>query len=192
MSSTTLALGTYAHSERAGFTLATCSPKTKCMTLSNTAKSTCGDSEQAKCVTAGPTGSDTAERLERITIVEAIVAEGDQLDRQRAEDVFYSVGTLRHASIDELKLICNRHGIDADLYEKKALIVEILNLQTEQKAMRQEARKLLVEQAHERISRMTERLRELLPPGVRIGDYLQAPKHEQTKRQRPRPAARIY
>lgn len=162
------------------------------MTLLNTAKSICGDSEQAKCDSAGQTGRSTADRLERITIVEAIVAEGDQLDRHRAADTFYSAGTLRHASLEELKLICSRRGIDADLYEKKAIIVEILNLQTEQKAMRQEARKLLVEQAHERISRMTERLRELLPPGVRIGDYLQAPKHEQTKRQRSRPAARIY
>lgn len=162
------------------------------MTLSNTAKSTCGDSEQAKCDLAGQTGRSTADRLERITIVEAIVAEGDQLDRQRVQDTYYSVSTLRHATEEELKLICSRLGIFGELYEKKALIIEILNVQTEKKAMKQEARKLLVEQAHERISRMTERLRELLPPGVRIGDYLQAPKHEQTKRQRSRPAARIH
>ena len=162
------------------------------MTSLSTAKSAWEGLEPAKCDTAGPTGRNTAERLERVTLVQAIVAEGDQLERQRAQEIYYSASTLRHATLEELKLICNRHGIDADLYEKKGIIVELLNLQTEQRAMRLDARKLMVEQAHERIGHMTERLRELMPAGVRIGDYLKDHRNESTKRKRPRPAARIY
>lgn len=41
-----------------------------------------------------------------------------------------------------------------------------------------------------RMERMTERLRQLLPEGVRIGDYLQIKSNG--KRERPRPARRIY
>lgn len=192
MSSTTSHQGTSALSDMATSTSATFKPWTRCTTSLSTAKSAWEGLEPAKCDTAGPTGRNTAERLERVTLVQAIVAEGDQLERQRAQEIYYSASTLRHATLEELKLICNRHGIDADLYEKKGIIVELLNLQTEQRAMRLDARKLMVEQAHERIGHMTERLRELMPPGVRIGDYLKDHRNESTKRKRPRPAARIY
>jgi len=192
MSSITSRQGTSGHSAPDTFSSARSRAKPKCTTSLTTANMEWEGSEPLMSDTAGPTGRSSAERLERVTLVQAIVAEGDQLERHRAKDTYYSAGTLRHATLEELKLICNRHGIDADLYEKKGIIIELLNLQTEQKAMRREARELMVEQAHERISHMTERLRELMPPGVRIGDYLKDHRNEPSKRKRPRPAARIY
>ena len=146
----------------------------------------------AKCDSAGPIGSDTSARSERVALVDAIVSEGDQLARWESITTIYSVETLRWAKRKELQLIANRFDFDGSHYTDKAIIAEILTRQAQRISVAHDAREERVNQAQERIAKMADRLRAILPDGMRLGDYLNHHKHGTTKRQRPRPAARIY
>ena len=146
----------------------------------------------AWCDTAGPIGSDGSARSERVALVNAIVAEGDQLARWESITTIYSVETLRWAKRKELQLIANRFDFDGSHYTDKAIIAEILTRQAQRIAVAHDAREERVNQAQERISKMADRLRAILPDGMRLGDYLNHHKHERAKRQRFRPAARIH
>ena len=150
------------------------------------------DCAQAKCDTAGPIGSDTSARSERVALVEAIVAEGDQLARYEPVGPGHNASTLRCLQRPELLLIAHRFGIAGRLYTDSGLIVEILAEQSERMRFAQDSRIEKVNQAQERIAKMADRLRDILPEGMRLGDYLNHHKHETTKKQRSRPAARVY
>ena len=150
------------------------------------------DCVQAKCDTAGPIGSDTSARSERVALVDAIVAEGDQLARWEPARTHYSVETLRWAKRKELMLIANRFDFDGTFYADNAIIAEILTRQAQRISVAHDAREERVNQAQERIAKMADRLRAILPEGMRLGDYLNHHKHETTKKQRPRPASRLY
>jgi hypothetical protein len=134
-------------------------------------------------------------RSERVALVDAIVSEGDQLARWEPVTTRYSVETLRWAKRKELQLIANRFDFDATFYSDNAVISEILTRQAQRNSVAHDAREERVNQAQERIAKMADRLRVILPDGMRLGDYLNHHKHDKQKasaRQRPRPAARIY
>ena len=150
------------------------------------------DCVQAKCDTAGPIGSDTSVRSERVALVDAIVAEGDQLARYEPIGPGHNASTLRCLQRPDLLLIADRFGIDGRLYTDSGLAVEILAEQSQRMRFAQESRIEKVNQAQERIAKMADRLRAILPEGMRLGDYLNHHKHETTTKQRPRPASRIH
>jgi hypothetical protein len=89
-------------------------------------------------------------------------------------------------------------GSDTSARSERLALVEALATEPDRLFCKQvcnnrndvEARILELEASMLRMERMAQRLRELLPEGVRLGDYLIDSKHAQ--KQRLRPARRIY
>ena len=162
------------------------------MSLSNTAKAKRRAASSGRmCYTAGQTGSDTSDRLERISLVQAIVAEGDQLERWPEPASAYWLNSLHHVTREELLLLADKYGFDGTDYTDRGIVAELITRQDCERVIREEAREHRVRQAHERIQRYAERLRELLPEGMLLGDYLNAHKClTYTRRERKRPAYR--
>lgn len=143
------------------------------------------------CATAGPTGSDLSDRAERVALVQAIVGEGDKLNRWEPPRTVYSAETLRWCERQELLLLANRLGFDGSNWTDKAIIAELLTRQAQINEMKHDVRAERVDQAHSCLAVYITRLRELLPPGVRLGDYLSYHKQHVTQPKK-RPARRIY
>lgn len=162
------------------------------MSSSNSAKApTQGASSYRMYVTAGQTGSDTTARSERVALVEAIVSEGDQLARDtQGPEIIYSMSVLAQASRRQLLAIAKRCGFDGSCFDDLALMNHISVVQMQRTEIAQLVRHQRVEQAQERIALLIDRLRDILPEGVRLGDYLQDKSYGE--KQRLRPARRIY
>lgn len=114
--------------------------------------------------------------------MQAIVAEGDQLNRGHAIRMRYTTNSLRLAKREELLLLANRYGFDGSTYTDKAIIVELCTRQAQIIDIERTARETRVAQAHERIAHMSDRLRELLPHGMTLGDYFQLKSYAIRKR----------
>lgn len=122
-------------------------------------------------------------RQERVATARAIQREHDQLDPTREAESYFGVQTLRMASQHELELIAQRLGIDCSTLNQKGIIAEILTRQVQLRELRYNARKMKVELGMERITHLADRLREILPPGMTLGEYFGSYKHrEQDKR----------
>lgn len=143
------------------------------------------------CDTAGPTGSDLSARAERVALVQMIVGEGDKLNRWEPPRTIYSPDTLRWCRHEELVILASHMGFDGSSWTEKAIIAELLTRQAQLNEVKHNVRAERVELAHAAIATCTQRLRDLLPPGVRLGDYLSYHKQHATKRKK-RPARRIY
>ena len=102
----------------------------------------------------------------------------------------FTAQSLRHAKRSELLLLANRYGFDGSSYTDKAIAAELITRQTQLIDIEHTAFDERVAQAQERIARLPQRLRELMPEGMRLGDYLQD--YEPTTRQRQAPRPRIY
>lgn len=148
-------------------------------------------SSRPACATAGPIGSYTSDRAERVALVQAIVGEGDKLNRWEPPRTVYSPDTLRWCERHELLLLANRMGFDGSSWTDKAIIAELLTRQAQINDMKHDVRAERVDQAQSCLAVYIERLRELLPPGVRLGDYLSYHKQHATQPKK-RPARRIY
>ena len=122
-------------------------------------------------------------RQERVATARAIQREHDMLAPTREAESYFGVQALRIASQRELELIAQRLGIDCSTLNQKGISAEILTRQAHLRELRHNARKMKVEQGMERITHLADRLREILPPGMTLGDYFGSYKcREQDKR----------
>ena len=122
-------------------------------------------------------------RQERVATARAIQREHDQLDPNLKASIDWTLETLMRATEEERRLVGNRLGIDYTALSSKGLVAEILFVQRNQKRFAESARALKVEHAMERICKQADRLREILPPGMTLGDYFGSYKcREQDKR----------
>jgi len=125
-------------------------------------------------------------RQERVATARAIQREHDQLDPTREAESYFGVQALRLASQRELELIAQRLGIDCSTLNQKGIIAEILTRQAQLRELRHNARKMKVEQGMERITHLADRLREILPPGMTLGDYFGSYKQREMDKRKAR------